>query len=97
MSYLTWKLESQIPCDYLEAPTPGSHPSAPPQGSTQGLRVPGPTPGSWVHFTGMPNKFISSFSIALNKMISVFFADTFYKYLDNLCFVNYVNRKDISI
>ena len=94
-------MKTRVSLKYLvttwRLPPPGSHPSAPPQGSTQGFWVPGPTLGSWVHFTGMPNKFISSFSIALNKMISVFFADTFYKYLDNLCFVNYVNRKDISI
>ena len=37
------------------------------------------------------NKFISSFSIAVNKLILVFFADTFYIYLFNLCFKNYVN------
>ena len=37
------------------------------------------------------NKFISSFSIAVNKLILVFFADTFYIYLFNLCFINHVN------
>ena len=43
------------------------------------------------------NIFISSLSIALNKLMLVFFAGTFYKYLFNLCFINNVNRKEITL
>ena len=35
--------------------------------------------------------------MALNKLILVFFADTFSKNLFNLCFTNYVNRKEITV
>ena len=44
-----------------------------------------------------PTFLACRFSIALNKPILVFFADTFYNYLFNLCFINYISWKGITI
>ena len=37
-----------------------------------------------------------SFVLFFKLVLLVFFPDTFYKYLFNLCFIIYVNRKEIK-